>query len=178
VANATGERRIVVSAQKHGRRFRRLRLFAAATCLAGSIAVPAASAKPTAPSPLLAGRALGGFTTQGWPVVLEIAPGARLVTVAAAGIDMTCMSGQSFSIEDGWTLLDIAPNGRVHATAQIPPSTGQSVSLTGGSHSLAGKLNRKRSTFRGVWQLDLTFKSSDGQTDQCHSGRVAVAARL
>jgi hypothetical protein len=100
------------------------------------------------------------------------------VTVAATGLDMTCTSGQQFPIEDAWTLLNVARNGRVHATEKIPPSSGQTISLTGGSHSLTGKLNRKRSTFRGVWQMDLTYKTSDGQTDQCHSGRVAVTARL
>jgi hypothetical protein len=52
------------------------------------------------------------------------------------------------------------------------------VSLTGGSHSFIGRLDRKRSTISGAWRLQLNFQASGGQTDQCDSGRVPFSARL
>src|SRR5262249_34365808 len=122
--------------------------------------------------------ALGGFTSQGWPIVLELGRGGKSVNVAATGLDMSCTSGDQFSIEDGWQLLDVAKNGRVHVSEQIPPGQGQAASLTGGSHSLTGRFDRHRSMFRGTWRLQLNFKAADGTTDQCQSGQVRLIATL
>jgi hypothetical protein len=167
-----------MSVRDRGAGIRRLKLFAIAVLGAMTIAVATSSAQGLAGGPSSSTTALGGFTSQGWPVVLEVARGGRLVAVAATGLELTCSSGQRFPIEDGWSLLDVGPNGAVRVADQIPPSSGQTVSLTGGSHSLTGRLNRDRSTFRGVWRLHLTFKTADGQIDQCRSGRVVVTAKL
>jgi hypothetical protein len=119
--------------------------------------------------------ALGGFTSQGWPVVFELGRGGKLVTLVGAGLDLTCTSGNQFSLEDGWQLVGIAKNGKVNTAEQIPPAGS---ALTGGSHSLTGRFNRQRSTFRGVWSLQLNFKLADGTTDQCQSGKVKLIATL
>lgn len=121
------------------------------------------------------GVTLGGLTSQGWPFVLELSRTGKLVIVAATGLDMTCTSGDQFAVEDGWQLLGIAKNGLVHTTQQIPPAAG---TLTGGSHFLTGRFDRKRLTFRGVWSLQLNFKFADGTTDQCQSGSVKLLAAL
>jgi hypothetical protein len=136
------------------------------------------SARTAAQGPNRGAVALGGFTSQGWPIVLELGRGGKLVTVAAAGMDMTCASGDRFSVEDGWQLLDIAKNGKIHASEQIPPGQGQAATLTGGSHSLTGRFDRHRLTFRGTWTLQLNFKAADGTTDQCQSGPVKLIATL
>lgn len=121
------------------------------------------------------GATLGGLTSQGWPFVLQLSRTGKLVIVAATGVDMTCTSGDRFAVEDGWQLLSIAKNGMVQTTQQIPPAAG---ALTGGSHSLTGRFDRKRLTFRGVWSLQLNFKFADGTTDQCQSGSVKLLATL
>lgn len=133
------------------------------------------TARTASQGPAKGAVALGGFTSQGWPTVFELGRGAKLVTLVAAGFDLTCTSGEQFSIEDGWKLVDIPKNGKLHATEQIPPAGD---TLTGGSHSLTGRFDRQRSTFRGVWSLQLNFKFADGTTDQCQSGKVKLIATL
>lgn len=142
----------------------------------GQAATPRA-ATPPAGAPA-AGRALGGFTRQGWPGVLEISMSAKRIALAVTGLDMRCTSGARFTLEDGWTHLPIQPDGRVQVSKRISPMAGSSVSITGGSHSFIGMLDRKRAIFFGRWHLHLDFLTSDGQTDHCDSGSVPFAARL
>ena len=131
-----------------------------------------AAAVPTA------GQVLGGFTSQGWPVVVAFAKQRKKIGLIATGLDMSCTSGEALPLEDGWERLPISASGQVHAAATIPPLRGATSSLTGGSHSLSGRFNRQRSVFSGVWRLHLTFKTATGQTDQCDSGRVTFTALL
>jgi hypothetical protein len=119
--------------------------------------------------------ALGGFTSQRWPVVLEVARGARRIPVAATGLDLTCSSGEQFPVEDAFGQLAVDKSGRVDEADMIPP---QGSDFLGGSHSLTGHLDRRRATFQGVWQLQLMFKAPDGSTDTCRSGAVALFATL
>ncbi len=122
------------------------------------------------------GQVLGGFTSQGWPVVVVFAKQRKKIAVIATGLDMSCTSGERLPLEDGWERLPISANGRIHAAATIPPES--TIFLTGGSHSLTGRLNPQRSVFSGVWRLHLTFKTATGQSDQCDSGRVTFTALL
>ena len=183
-----------MSTHEYRRRTRRLGLLIGAALVAITIAGLAASKAQaltwgftTEPTPRVnvsanaltqgptSAVALGGFTSQGWPVVFELGRGGKLVTLVGTGLDMTCTSGDQFSVEDGWQLINIAKNGKVHTTEQIPAS-GDTV--TGGSHSLIGRFDRHRLTFRGVWRMQLNFKNADGTTDQCQSGSVRLIATL
>jgi hypothetical protein len=143
---------------------------ASAQTMSGT-AVPhaAIATASTPPAPIL-----GGFTSQGWPAVIDFAKNGKRIRLIAVGLDMKCTSGAQFATEDGFTSLAIPRNGRIHATGTIRPSTG----LTGGSDSLTGRFNRNRTEFVGSWELHLSFQSSTGQTDECDSGHVALAARL
>ena len=118
---------------------------------------------------------LGGFTSQRWPVVFDIARGAKQIPAAAVGLDLTCSAGEQFSTEDAFGHLVVAKNGKVHESDPIPP---QGSDFLGGSHSLTGHLDRRHATFQGVWQLQLMFKAADGSTDTCQSGSVGVFAQL
>jgi len=157
-----------VSAQTHSDRtsIQGWKLPGVTSALAAAAAVPAS------------GEVLGGFTSQGWPVVVEISKDAKRINTIGIGLDMSCTSGQQAGLRDGWVRLPVGPRGKVHATLTIPASPGSSVSLTGGSDSLTGTLNRRRLTFSGVWELILMFKDSTGHVDKCDSGRVTFAARL
>lgn len=127
-----------------------------------------------------AGEVLGGLTSQGWPIVIELAKNGKKFSLVRAGLVMRCTVGGSLPLEVGDDNLPISSDGRVHYALLIPPSpgSGSGVTLAGGSERFAGKLNRKRSTFSGMWQLHLTFVLASGQTDQCDSGRVRLTARL
>jgi len=118
---------------------------------------------------------LGGFTSQRWPVVFDVARGAKRIPLAAVGLDLTCSAGEQLSTEDSFGQLNVAKNGKVHESNLIPP---QGSDFLGGSHSLTGHLDRHHATFEGVWQLQLMFKSADGSTDTCQSGSVGVFAEL
>lgn len=163
-----------MSTHQTGRRIRRIGLLLVGAFVAIMIAGIGTS---TAQGLTRGGVALGGFTSQGWPVVLELGGAGKLVTQTAVGLDMTCTSGDKFSVEDGWQVLDIAKNGKLQTTEQLPPVQTQGTTLTG-SHSLTGRFDRHRSTFRGVWRLQLNYTAADGTTDQCQSGPVKLLATL
>jgi hypothetical protein len=147
---------------------------------ASAEAVRAGAAVAAHPSPggSTPGVFLGGLTSQSWPFVIEISRNGRMVSGAAVGLDMTCTSGDQFSVPDGWSRLPVGRDGRVDGVVAVPPSSGASASITGGSDSFTGKLNRRRATFSGVWDLHLNFSLSNGQTDSCDSGGVKVSAAL
>ena len=165
-----------MSLLNHNRRRLGLRVGLIAISAAGAILFPH-GAKAAPPMAQTSAETLGGFTSQGWPVVLDVVRGRKLVRIAETGLDMTCTSGEQFPTKDEWVVLPVQRNGRVHGSVQIPPEPGATVSITGGSDSLIGKFNRQRSVFRGVWQLRLAFTTTDGQADSCQSGPVHVIAR-
>jgi hypothetical protein len=196
VSNADPERRFVMSVNNQDQKRRRPRRVVALILVAMAAAGSTASARSLSdPRSLQAtfataetsadvaaapavGQVLGGFTSQGWPVVVAFAKQRKKIGLIATGLDMSCTSGESLPLEDGWERLPISASGEVHAAATIPPSPASTISLTGGSHSLFGRFNRQRSVFSGVWRLHLTFKTATGQTAQCDSGRVAFTALL
>jgi hypothetical protein len=124
------------------------------------------------------GHALGGFTVQGWPVVLEISGNAKRVELTVAGLTMRCSSGARFGVAAYWQQLSVARNGRVRAARTIPPGAASQVSVTGGSRSFDALLNRRRATIFGAWRLHVDYRFADGSADHCDSGLVGFAARL
>lgn len=126
-----------------------------------------------------AGHVLGGMTRQHWPVIMTVAPTGKQFTAEIA-LDMHCTSGDTWTAPDGWFGVAIPASGSINVEQAIPsiPGSGTQDSITGGLHTLKGKLNRKRATFSGVWELKLNFASSTGQTDSCDSGPVSFSVRL
>lgn len=125
-----------------------------------------------------AGQVLGGLTSQGWPVVMQVSQNGKRIDDIVIGLDMRCTSGETFSTQDGFVHLRIGPTGQVRGAVTVPPSSQSGSSFAGATQSLTGKLNRKRATFSGAWRLHVMFSLSNGQTDTCDSGRVTFAARL
>jgi hypothetical protein len=151
----------------------------AGLALAFAFAVLMVALPVTSASAAVFGRpvdVLGGFTSQGWPVVAEVTTDRKLLEVSATGVHMSCTSGGSFNTEDVWGPLSIGARGAIHGRISVPPQAGSTVTLTGGSNTFTGKLNRARLTLTGVWHLHLNFRTADGQTDQCDSGRVTFRA--
>jgi hypothetical protein len=118
------------------------------------------------------------LTAQAWPVVFAISKNETQVAGAIAAITLSCSSGQQFTVEDAWSKLRIGRAGAVHTSAIIAPApVGSGASITGGSHSMSGKLSRRTGNFSGVWHLQLNFSTSSG-TDSCDSGEVAFRLKL
>ncbi|HUO74903.1 MAG TPA: hypothetical protein VMU39_29325 [Solirubrobacteraceae bacterium] len=122
---------------------------------------------------------LGGFSSKGWPVVMEFTRNLKRIHLAAIGLDMTCTSGDQFAVTGWFGDLPVGPNGKVQTVGAIPPQAGSNgVKLSGGSESLSGRLNRTQLTFTGSWRMQLNYTLSNNQSDQCDSGQVAFSARL
>lgn len=144
-------------------------------------AAAAAATKPASAALPASGKTLAGFTSQKLPVVAQISKKDKRVDVIGVVVNMTCSSGDQFMVPDEWVRLPIRKKGVVNATLHIPPSApaaGDTVALAGGTDAFAGKLNAKKATFSGVWDLHLEFSMPDNQTDQCDSGRVTFRAVL
>jgi hypothetical protein len=135
---------------------------------------PGAGATARAAATPVAGVVFGGFTSQGWPVVLEVPKGGKRIALAGIGLRMTCTSGAQPRFPDAFDNVRIAPNGNVNIRVTIPLLSG--TPITGGWDSLSGRFDRRRSTFSGAWQLHLDYKFSSGP-DHCDSGRVGFRAR-
>jgi hypothetical protein len=129
----------------------------------------AALAKPQVNTLPASGKTLGGLTSQQQAIVLAIAKKDKQVTQVVTALNLTCASGLQLLVPDDWTHLKIAHNGAVSAIALIAPGNG----ITGGTDTFSGKLNAKKATFSGTWELKLGFSDpTTGQTDQCDSGLV------
>jgi hypothetical protein len=127
------------------------------------------------------GKVLGGFNSQHLPIVLEIAKKDKRITEVGTAFNVNCSSGDQLVLPDGWVKLAIAKSGAVIATTQIPPSSPPSTTqptLTGGTDTFSGKLNAKKATFSGTWDLHLTFSVPGSPDDVCDSGNVTFKAVL
>jgi hypothetical protein len=123
-----------------------------------------------------AGTVLGGFTSQGWPVVIKMSGDHRRIVRVGIGLSMRCTSGSRFALNDGGGPLPIGAGRKVQRAATIPPAAGSTVSVVGGSDMIAGRLKPGNTSFAGVWDLHLVFTTADGHTDTCDSGRVTFTA--
>jgi hypothetical protein len=143
-----------------------------------AIAALAKTPKPVMPA---AGRLLGGFTSQSQPVVLAVAKKDKRLEIAATDLNMKCTSGDQLLLPDAWVKLALTPKGAVTMSKPVPPeaaATAGDPTLTGGTDSFSGKLNARKATFSGTWELQLTLSFPDGTTDQCDSGKVSFRAAL
>jgi len=145
-------------------------------------AAVAAVAKPPANPLPAAGKVLGGLTSQRQAVVLAIAKKDKQVTQVVTSLNMKCTTGDQFFVPDGWAKLPIAHNGAVKVGVTIPSDTSTGGTITGGTDTFTGKLNAKKATFSGKWELKLDFSMTDSTgatvTDQCDSGPVTFKAVL
>jgi hypothetical protein len=185
-----------VSSSTHtsGRRWRRVRraltlalvALAAATPGAGAIGLSADTptqvrsdaAHELLPDAAARGKVLGGFTSQGWPVVIQMTPNGKRIEMVVTGLMMTCTSGDQVPMEDAWVTLPIRSRGRVNVAETVNPSASSPSSFAGATHSLSGKFNHARTSFTGRWHLHIAFTETSGQRVDCDSGQVGVSARI
>jgi hypothetical protein len=143
-------------------------------------ATAAAAKSPPAVLPA-SGRTLGGFTSQHLPVVLQISTQDKRLNLAGSALNLTCTSGTQFVIPDGWVKLPISKKGIVNGSYRIPaspPPAGGTIGIIGGTDTFSGKLNAKKATFSGTWELKIEYSMPNNQTDQCDSGHVTFEAVL
>jgi hypothetical protein len=175
---------VVRSSRSLRRTLGRARSFrwAGAVGVAVAVAVPLTAAASEASSARAAktapGVAYGGFTPQGWPVVVEVSKDKRKVVRASIGLVLTCTSGASFGFPDGYRSVPLSKKGRFSASfgpIPIAHPDGTSTDLQG---SVTGATNAKRTTMSGTWQVTWVDHDAAGVvTDTCDSGKVAWKAK-
>ena len=104
------------------------------------------------------------------------ARGAHAISVAGIGLDMKCSSKAEFGLPDRWVRVPVPASGNFRDFATIPVSGGSGSEITGGSDLFTGRLDRRRWTVTGTWDLKLAFQTSAGQSGTCDSGRVTFTA--
>jgi hypothetical protein len=147
-------------------------------CVAAGVTVLllAASGSPAGASGAArTGAFLGGFTSQEFPVVVQMSK--RRVVRIGIGLRLTCTSGGAFSLPDSYRDMKISKKGRFSAvfTNTLRNSDGTTTDLEG---SLTGTINKARTKAKGTWSLKATDHDLAGAvTDTCDSASVSWSAK-
>lgn len=154
------------------------RTLLAATAVAAlstvSVVVPASAHKGhSAKKHAVAGVIYGGFTPQGWPMVVEVSRDRREIVRTSMGFDVPCQTGGSFSDFDNYTHIPIHANGRFqtsYSDSRLNYDDGTYRIYAG---SLRGEMNRPQTKFSGSVHLDFkSYAASGAVADTCDSGIV------
>jgi hypothetical protein len=143
---------------------------------AAPVTFTTATTRAHAGAAIKTGTVLGGFTSQGWPVVIKMSRDHRHIVRVGIGLTMRCTSGTQLALRDGGGSMPIGTDGKVHMAVTIPPTAGSAASIAGGSDMFTGRLERGNTAFAGAWDLRIAFTTPDGHKDTCSSGRVTFAA--
>jgi hypothetical protein len=139
-----------------------------------ALACTIAAAAPTAGQ----ARVLGGSTSDGWPVIVEINKSGKQIVQASTGLSLNCTSGGLVSLPDGYKKLKVSKKGKFGATFGPATSNNPDGTKTVFEGSMSGKANKKRTKASGEWQLKFTDIAATGAvTDTCDSGSVSWRAK-
>lgn len=117
---------------------------------------------------------LGGLTSRGWPVYIELAGNGRSIVRAVGAIDAPCSKGGLYTTPDKWTRVPVR-SGRFRTTYRdsfTEEGTRYEVADT-----FAGKVNRARTVVSGTWSNRIVMHEADGSVDTCDSGPLRFKAR-
>jgi hypothetical protein len=124
------------------------------------------------------GTVLGGETSQGWPVVVQLNKAGSQVVRALAGMHLTCTSGSVVNLPDHWSKLTVSRSGKFASTFGPTTQRNQDGTTTDFQGAITGKLNKARTTASGTWQFKGTDHDTAGAvTDTCDSGTVRWSAK-
>jgi hypothetical protein len=117
---------------------------------------------------------LGGLTSKGWPVYIQLSANGKQVVRAVAAIETPCSKGSSLFAPDKWTRVPIRHGLFRTAFRDSFTDQGQQVDF---ADVFTGKVNRKRTVVSGTWSVKLTIHEADGSVDTCDSGVLRYTAR-
>ena len=147
-----------------------LRRLGLVSVLVGTVAAVAPAAAPA--------RVLGGATSDGWPIVVEINKSGKQIVQASTGVTLNCTSGAVFSVPDGFQKMKISKKGKFGVTFGPATSDNPDGTKTVFEGSVSGKTNKARTKASGKWQLKVTDVAATGAvTDTCDSGSVRWRAK-
>jgi hypothetical protein len=124
------------------------------------------------------GTVYGGATAQDFPVVIETTKNGRKVVKAMIGIDLTCTSGDEFSVPDKYTALSVSKKRKFGVSLGPATFRNDDGTTTDIEQSMSGAFNKARTTVSGKWSVKLTERDASGAvTDTCGSGSVSWTAK-
>jgi hypothetical protein len=117
----------------------------------------------------------GGMTSDGWPVIAEVARDGRLLKRIVGAIELDCSQSGGYSFPSQWRNLEISRSGAFKASySDTDVEDGVEITV---SDSIAGKINRARTRLTATWRASSTFRYPDGTVDVCESGALRVTVR-
>ena len=146
--------------------------------VACGVAAVTLAVAPIAAIAAVGGTVFGGTTAQDFPVVIETSKNGRTVTKATIAIRLTCTSGSTVTLPDGYRRIPVTKKRKF--SVGFGPTTqrnddGTSTDFEG---TISGTFNKARTSVSGTW----TFKGTDHDaagavTDTCDSGSVTFKAK-
>jgi len=117
---------------------------------------------------------LGGLTSNGWPVYVELAANGRSIIRAVGAINGPCTKGESWTVADRWMRVPV--RRRRFRTGFRDSFTDQGARIEVAS-TFAGKVNRARTVVSGTWSNKVVIHEPDGSVDTCDSGLLRFKAK-
>jgi len=152
----------------------------AGALLIGSPMIPAAVAGPAgARTPNAAtGNTYGGVTPQTEPIVVVMTANRRKIVRALTVLDMTCTSGDTGLVTDGYRQVPVSKKGRFSLAFGPTTERNEDGTTTDYQGRFAGKLNAAKTKITGTWSYTITDHDVAGAvTDTCTSGSVSWTAK-
>lgn len=120
----------------------------------------------------------GGFTPQGFPVVIELSKDRRRVVRAAIALRMPCTAGGAAVQPDDYRDLRVSRTGKFRVSFGPVTFRNDDGTTTDWQGKAIGVLNDAKTKLAGTWQLKLVDHDAAGAvTDTCDSGTVAWRAK-
>jgi hypothetical protein len=137
---------------------------------AGAAAAYGRSARPTT-------TVFGAFTSQEWPLLLEVNTGRSVITRVQIVLNEQCTSGHTnYGIGSGDKGVPIKRTGSFSDSYTAGPLALPEGATVSYSDQISGTFNKARTRITGTWHEATTFAFSNGTTDTCDSGKVPFTA--
>jgi hypothetical protein len=125
-----------------------------------------------------AGTVFGGTTAQDFPVVIETSKNGRKIVDATIAIHLTCTSGGTVTLPDGYRGLPVSKSRKFGASFGPMTSRNDDGTTTDFEGAISGSFNKARTKASGKWSFKATEHDAAGAvTDTCDSGSVSWTAK-
>lgn len=148
----------------------------AAGALVLLVAAPVAASGSPARSRASGGAFYGGFTTQNFPVVVQMNKSRKRVVRIGLGVRATCTSGATFTVPDRYQGLKVSKKGRF-GSAFADTQRNDDGTTTDFAGAVTGTLNKARTKVKGTWTWKAVEHDLAGAvTDTCDAPTFSWSA--
>ena len=117
---------------------------------------------------------LGGLTSNGWPVHIQLAGNGKVIVRAVGAISLPCTKGGSVVFKDQWRYVSVRRGSFKAVRRDSFTDQGATIEI---EDSFTGKVNRARTAIKGTWRNKMVVREPDGSVDTCDSGVLRFTAR-